>query len=84
MMITFHTFHMGDVEDVEIYVAQPIHEWQQTKHGQWVIENAHDLTWYQSPDPYSWGIQISVRGELHDPRKVTEYFLKWPKQQDES
>jgi hypothetical protein len=35
-----HTFSMGDVDDVEIYAAAPIWDWQQTDAGKWVMENA--------------------------------------------
>ena len=83
MKIAFYTFRMGDVEDVDIYVAQPIYEWQQTDHGRWVMENAYDLKYYTGPDHQGWGYQITIRGEIRDPKKLTEYFLRWPKQ-DES
>lgn len=84
MKITFHTFRMGDVDDVDIYVAAPIHEWQQTEQGRWVMENAYDLKYYTNPDPTSFGYQVGIRGEIKDPKKLTEYFLRWPKKQDES
>lgn len=84
MKITFHTFRMGDVEDVDIYVAQPIYKWQQTDHGRWVMKNAYDLKYYTKSDPTSCGYQVSIRGEINDPKKITEYFLRWPKQQDAS
>ena len=81
MKITFHTFSMGDVDDVDIYAAQPIYEWQQTNQGRWVMENAHDLTYYTGADPYNFGYKISITGEIGDPRKVTEYYLRWPNQE---
>lgn len=83
MKITFHTFCMGDVEDVDIYIAEPIHQWQQTDQGRWVMENAYDLTYYTTADPSTFGHRIAIRGEIKDPKKITEYFLKWPKQQNE-
>jgi hypothetical protein len=78
--INFHTFTMGDVDDVEIYAAQPIYEWQQTEHGKWVMENAHNLTFHTNPDEHTWGHRVVIRGEINDPRKVTEYYLRWPNQ----
>jgi len=78
--INFHTFTMGDVEDVEIYAAQPIYEWQQTDHGRWVMENAHNLTYHTTPDLALYGHRIVIRGEITDPQKVTEYYLRWPNQ----
>ena len=74
---------MGDVEDPEIYAAAPIYAWQQTDHGRWVMENAYDLKFYTGADPVTFGYKISIRGEIKDPKKITEYYLRWPKQ-DES
>ena len=81
MKITFHRFNMGDVEDVDVYAAQPILEWQQTEQGQWVMENAHNLTYHTRPDQMRWGYDVAIRGEITDPRKQTEYFLRWPTQE---
>jgi len=72
---------MGDVEDPDVYVAEPIYQWQQTDHGRWVMENAHNLTYHHQPDAYTWGYLFVIRGELHDPKKITEYYLRWPKQE---
>jgi len=81
MKITFHRFNMGDVEDVDIYAAQPIYEWQQTEHGRWVMEHAHSLTYHTQPDPMHWGYDVAIRGEINDPKRITEYFLRWPRQE---
>jgi len=72
---------MCDVDDVDIYASQPIYEWQQTEHGKWVMENAHDLTYHTRPDEAMWGYRVVIRGEISDPRKVTEYYLRWLNQE---
>jgi len=79
--ITFYTFTMGDVDDIDIYAAQLIWEWQQTDQGCWVMENAHDLTYRAYNDIKNWMYKASIRGEIRDPRKVTEYYLRWPNQE---
>ena len=76
MRITFHEFCMGDVDDVDIYAAQPIYEWQQTAQGKWVMEHATDLKFYTTADLTTFGYRISIRGDLED-RALTEYFLRW-------
>lgn len=76
MRITFYEFSMGDVDDVEIYAAQPIYEWQQTTQGKWVMEHAEDLRFYTSADPSTFGYRISIRGEIDD-KHATEFFLRW-------
>lgn len=70
---------MGDVDDVDVYAAQPIYEWQQTPKGQWAMENAHNLTYHTMQDHTMWGHRIVIRGEITDAHKVTEYYLRWPK-----
>lgn len=76
MRITFHEFTMGDVEDVEIYAAQPIYEWQQTTQGRWVMEHAQDLKFYTSADPNTLGYRVQIRGDI-DEKHATEFFLRW-------
>ena len=78
MKVIFHSFTMGDVEDLDIYIAQPIWEWQQTDKGKWVMANATDLKYYTYADPSTFGHKITIRGEIED-IKATEYFLRWNK-----
>lgn len=72
---------MGDVEDPDIYAAAPIWQWQQTQQGQWVTQHAHNLIYHRAPDPYSGGYEFVIRGDLLDPHKQTEYFLRWSNQE---
>lgn len=67
---------MGDVDDVEIYAAGPIYEWQRSPQGTWVMEHAQDLKFYTSADPNTLGYRISIRGEIED-KLATEFFLRW-------
>lgn len=72
---------MGDVEDVDIYVAEPIYRWQQTEQGRWVMEHGHSLTYHTQIDSMNWGYDVVIRGEINDPKRITEYFLRWPRQE---
>jgi hypothetical protein len=74
--ITFHTFGMGDVEDPELYAAQPLYEWQQTDQGQWVMEHCSDPQYIIRPDLNTFGHRIIVHGEVED-QLATEYLLRW-------
>jgi len=76
--LVLHSFRMGDVDDVEIYVAQPIHEWQQTEAGKWCMKHAQDLHYNTSLDPYSYGYKITIVGNLED-KLATEFLLRWNK-----
>lgn len=74
--VIFHKFTLADVDDIDIYVAQPIHEWQQTDKGKWVMENATDLTYYTHPDVHTFGHNVVIKGKLEE-KKATEYYLRW-------
>jgi hypothetical protein len=74
--ITFHKLSMGDVDDPELYAAQPLYEWQQTDQGQWVMENCSDPQYIIRPDVNTFGNKIIVYGEIED-QLATEYLLRW-------
>ena len=67
---------MGDVEDPEIYAAQPIYEWQQTEMGQWVMEHCPDPQFRIGADAYAWGHQVSIYGPLEEKDAVI-FLLRW-------
>jgi len=73
--ITFHSFHLGDVEDPEIYAAQPMYQWMQTPAGKWAKENAHDMYYSIVPDPNVFGYKVCIRGTLSD-QNLAWYLLK--------
>ena len=74
--IIFHSFTMGDVDDVDIYVAQPIWEWQQTEQGRWVMAHCCDPKYQVQPDSSNWGHRVRLYGELED-QDATFFQLKW-------
>ena len=69
---------MGDVEDPELYAAQPLYEWQQTEQGQWVMTNCTDPQYIIRPDINTFGHKIIIHGEVED-QLATEYLLRWGK-----
>lgn len=73
--VLLHSFTMGDVEDVEIYMAQPIYEWQQTELGKWCMENATDLQYQIQTDYNTMGHRVVITGILSG-KKLTYFLLK--------
>jgi hypothetical protein len=72
-----HTFRMGDVEDPYLYASQPIYEWQQTEHGQWVMEHAvEEPTFFCNADFNSFGYRVTIMGKLEE-KDYTFFKLKW-------
>jgi hypothetical protein len=75
--VCVHKFTMGDVDDPELYAAQPLWEWQQSDMGLWVMEHAVEQPyWIQSLDYNSWGHQFKVMARLSEPDQ-TFWTLKW-------
>ena len=72
---------MGDVDDVDIYVAQPIYEWQQTEQGKWAMQHAQNLTYHTAPDLHTFGYRVTITGDIDPGPQLTEYLLKWPKKE---
>jgi len=64
--INFHTFTMGDVDDVEIYVAQPI----------WVMAHCKDPQYRIGADDNKWGHRVVLYGDLED-KDAMFHQLKW-------
>lgn len=55
-----HKFLLGDVDDPEIYAAEPIFSWQQTEVGKWVMKNAIDIYWVKSLDHNTFGYEYKI------------------------
>jgi hypothetical protein len=72
-----HVIKMGDVEDPDLFVAEPIWKWQQTDAGKWVMDNAIDKpTWYRQVDHTTFGHIYQIKAEL-TPEQITYYELKF-------
>jgi len=76
VLIKFHSFLLGDVEDPDIYVAAPLYDWQQTTKGKWVMENCKDVAYIISPSFESFGYVVNIKGKLDD-KLAVEYYLRW-------
>jgi hypothetical protein len=71
MDILVHTFRIGDVEDPEIYAADPIWEWQQTPAGCWVMEHAVNQPWWTKRIDYqSYGYEFNIVARLSEANAV--------------
>lgn len=77
--IVVHEFSMGDVDDPDLYAAQPLYEWEKSEIGQWVMKNACDTpTWYRMADQLSYGYRYQIRAKLMGPA-LTEWLLRYGK-----
>lgn len=76
--VIVHSFTMGDVEDPDLYAAQPLMAWQESEAGQWIMTNALDTPeWHRMADPISFGYKYYITAKLSGPA-LTEYWLRHP------
>jgi hypothetical protein len=77
--VVVHKFDLSDVEDPDLYAAQPIWEWQNSEAGKFVMENAIDKPeWHRHMDPMFMGYRYIIIAEL-EKKKLSEYYLKFDK-----
>ena len=75
--IIVHTFNMGDVDDPDLYAAEPLYQWQQSTHGKWVMENCTETPmWNRYLDPMTFGHKYMVTATF-EAKKLTEYYLRF-------
>ena len=74
--VIVHAFQMGDVDDPDLYAAQPLIEWEKSDAGQWIMKNAADTpTWHRMADPSTYGYKYQIRAKLMGP-VLTEWLLR--------
>ncbi len=74
--VVVYEFSMGDVEDPDLYAAQPLYEWEKSEAGQWIMEHAVETpSWYRIPDMMQYGYKYQIRAKLAGAR-LTEYLLR--------
>ena len=72
-----HRFRMGDVEDPDLYAAQPLMKWQESEMGVWVMKHAVQTPeWHRMHDHISYYHRYAVVAKLKDV-DYTFWTLKW-------
>ena len=68
---------MGDVEDPDLYAAQPLSEWQDSEAGQFVLEHAVEKPyWIRQVDLNSYGHRYVIVARMREPDQ-TFFRLKF-------
>lgn len=77
--VKVHEFTMGDVEDPDLYAAEPIWQWQQSEMGRWVMEHAVETPfWHRYADPSMYGYKYYIIARLKE-QDQTYWALRWQK-----
>lgn len=75
--LVVHSIKMGDVEDPDLLVAEPIWQWQQTEAGKYIMENSvQQPEWHRSADPTTYGYRYDIVAYLED-KSLTYWKLKY-------
>lgn len=75
--VCVHDISIGDVEDPDLAVAEPIWKWQESEAGQWIMANAVDQPyWIHANDPNNWGHAYKIMARLSE-QNETYWRLKW-------
>jgi len=75
--VIVHSIMMGDVEDPDLFVAEPIWKWQQTDEGKWVMEKSvQQPMWRRHIDQVSYGYRYDIIAYLEGP-DLTYWKLKY-------
>ena len=75
--VVVHHFPMGDVEDPDLYAAEPLYNWQKSEAGAWVMAHAVEPPfWVRQPDLSSYGYRYYIVARLRE-QDQTFWSLKW-------
>ena len=80
--VIVHRFRMGDVEDPDLYAAQPLWEWQESEMGKFVMEKSVETpVWHRQADVANYGYQYAVEAFLKG-ADYSFWVLKWGNEVD--
>ena len=75
--IVVHEFSMGDVEDPDLYAAQPLWDWQDSEAGRFVMTHAVEKPyWTRQADPFNYGHRYVIVARMREPDQ-TFFRLKF-------
>lgn len=75
--VCVHEIRIADVEDPEIYLAEPLMQWQDSEQGQWLMQHAEEKPyWLQNCDYASYHVEFRVFARLSE-QNETFWRLKW-------
>ena len=75
--VCVYEIRMGDCEDPDLFVADPIWKWQQTEAGQFIMEHAVEQPyWTHRTDYHSYGHLYRIMARLSE-QNETFWSLKW-------
>lgn len=62
--VIVHTFNVPDVEDPDLYAAEPILNWEKSAAGQWVMEHSVETPWWQRAPTFDYYHHYQICAKL--------------------
>ena len=80
--VIVHRFRMGDVEDPDLYAAEPLWQWQQSEMGKFVMSKSVETPiWHRQHDNLNYGYQFAIEAFLKG-ADYSFWVLKWGNEVD--
>lgn len=80
--VCVHEIRMGDVDDPDLHVADPIWKWQQTEAGKFIMAHAEEQPyWTRGFDTATYGYQYRIMARLSE-QNETFWRLKYVESKD--
>jgi len=77
--VAVYEFAMGDVDDPDMYAAEPLCNWQNSEEGKWIMAHAVETPyWQRVTDPHTFGYRYRIVARLSE-QDQTYWTLKWQK-----
>jgi hypothetical protein len=75
--VVVHRFRLSDVDDPDLYAAEPILNWQNSELGKWVLAHSTEQPiWHRQIDYSSYGYEYAITAKLYT-KDLTFFLLKW-------
>ena len=75
--VIVHKIRMGDVEDPDLFVAEPIYKWQESEEGKWIMEKSKQKPmWKRNMDLHGFGYVYTIHAWLEG-QDLTYWKLKY-------
>lgn len=77
--VVVYKFSVADVDDPEIYAAEPIMQWQDSDSGKFVMKNSVTTPmFHKTLDHATFGYRYAITAEL-EKKKYSEFLLRFGK-----
>lgn len=75
--VIVHKFRLTDVDDPDLWAAEPLYDWCKSDVGQWILTHALEVpVWRRYTDPSLFYYNYIIEAKL-DGKEFTYWNLKW-------